>query len=157
MAVYRPGRLTVEHYLIATSNLVCPILHAAWDCTKVGNMHVSNIRIESNWWMYLISVRVNSRKIPTATRNLACVGQRHPFRGDQVRGHVISPVSTYKVQRGFQTSLSQIFSSILNSVMSQNFASLYGNFIVNISIIALNVSPRTSLSFIFPRNLTSLK
>ena len=60
----------------------------------MGNCHISNIRMEGNKWMYLISVRVSNRKIPTATRNLPCVGQRRPFRGEEVRGSVSSQPDT---------------------------------------------------------------
>ena len=41
--------------------------------------------------------------------------------------------------------------------MFQNFASFYGNLRINNSIVAVNLLPRTSLSLIFHRNLTSLQ
>ena len=65
-----------------------------------------------------------------------------------MRGEIQS-VSTYEGQRGFQTRLSQMFSRILKLHVP--------NFIVNISIDTVNLLPRTGLSLISPRNLTSLQ
>ena len=62
----------------------CLDLHAAWDWFEVcgftqGRQNKKGIKIIN------ISVRANSRNIPTATRNLPFAGLRRPYRGDQVR------------------------------------------------------------------------